>query len=211
MAEFDEYLLTVKEEEWYDASGRFRNNMIAKRSFLVLCQTCLIIFLFREAYQAYNEGEFTSPASDRVVVMTRFLCAVFMHITLSGELQQGFDLMKYALNHPWKFETWFMAFKTGFSQMFVVIILESVNMIFMLKDDAISDIVMNFTALLIISDFDDYLFVTIENTPIGKLVKEGEIDTPGGGKITIPDLMKIEVTTTKRMPDDYDASFARIF
>ena len=50
MAEFDEYLKSVKEEEWYDFSGRLRNNMIAKRSFLVLCQTCLIIFLFREAY-----------------------------------------------------------------------------------------------------------------------------------------------------------------
>ena len=74
--------------------------MIAKRSFLVLCQTVLMAFLFREAYQAYEDGEFDEPALDITIILTRFLCAVFMHITLSTELQQGLDFMKYALNHP---------------------------------------------------------------------------------------------------------------
>ena len=50
MKEFNDFLLTVKNEEWYDFSGRLRNSMIAKRSFLVLCQTVLIAFLFREAF-----------------------------------------------------------------------------------------------------------------------------------------------------------------
>ena len=49
MKEFNDFLLTIKNEEWYDYSGRLRNSMIAKRSFLVLCQTVLIAFLFREA------------------------------------------------------------------------------------------------------------------------------------------------------------------
>ena len=144
------------------------------------------------------------------IILARFLCAVFMHITLSSELIQGFDLMKYALNHPWKFSSWFMAFKTGLSQMFVVVILELVNMIFMLKDDAISDIVMNFTALLIISDFDDYLYVTIENTPMGQLCKNGEIEA-GGGKITLEDVLRIESTTSKRVPPDHDTSVTKTF
>ena len=103
-----------------------------------------------------------------------------------------------------------MAFKTGLSQMFVVVILELVNMIFMLKDDAISDIVMNFTALLIISDFDDYLYVTIENTPMGQLCKNGEIEA-GGGKITLEDVLRIESTTSKRVPPDHDTSVTKTF
>ena len=86
-------------------------------------------------------------------------------------------MMKYALNHPWKFYSWFQAYKVGLQQMFLVLSLEAVNISFMLTNAAVSDIIKDFTALLIISDFDDYFFMTVQHTPMGKLVSDGELET----------------------------------
>ena len=69
--------------------------------------------------------------------------------------------MKYALNHPWKFTSWSRAYRVGLLQMSVVLSLEVVNLSFMLTNITISEIIMSFLALLIISEFDDYLFLTV--------------------------------------------------
>ena len=54
---------------------------------------------------------------------------------------------------------------------------------------------MNFLALVIISDFDDYFFVTIKDYRLSKLISDGEIDLLGK-KLTLEDLTKIETTTS---------------
>ena len=38
------------------------------------------------------------------------------------------------------------------------------------------DILMNFLALVIISDFDDYFFLTVADEPLAKLIEEGEFE-----------------------------------
>ena len=64
--------------------------------------------------------------------------------------------------------------------MLVVLSLEIVNLSFMLTNGTISDIIKDFLALLIISDFDNYFFMTVESTPVGRLIKDGEIETSNG-------------------------------
>jgi len=34
---------------------------------------------------------------------------------LADEFEQSFILMKYAMNHPWKFDSWFRAYLVGLS------------------------------------------------------------------------------------------------
>ena len=85
--------------------------------------------------------------------------------------------------------------------MFVVLSLESVNISFMLTNATISDIIKDFIALLIISDFDDYFFMTVSHTPFGKLIKDGELVTPSGN-LSLEDILKIERTTSTRAPSD---------
>ena len=85
--------------------------------------------------------------------------------------------------------------------MFVVLSLEAVNISFMLTNATISDIIKDFIALLIISDFDDYFFMTVSHTPFGTLVKDGELVTPSG-KLILEDILKIETTTSTRAPSD---------
>ena len=93
-------------EEWYDLKEKAMSSMTNKKLFLVVCQLLLILFLFREAFSYDSVDLFKKPATDIDIVMCRFLCAVFMHISLSDELVQSFHMMKYALNHPWKFYSW---------------------------------------------------------------------------------------------------------
>ena len=141
------------------------------------------------------------PPTDMRIVICRFLCAVFMHITLGDELRQGFSMMKYALNHPWKFVNWSRAFRVGFFQLSAVLTLEIVNLTFMLTNATIVDIIMNFIALLIIADFDDYFFMTVAKTSIGVLIKEGQVEA-GDGVMSLKELTKIETTTSNRAPPD---------
>ena len=58
------------------------------------------------AYKEFPEGDH--------IVLCRWLCAIFLHINLADELDQAFNLMKYAMNHTWKFELWYAAFFVGF-------------------------------------------------------------------------------------------------
>ena len=85
------------------------------------------------------------------VVMARFICSIVFHIYLQEELLQGFSNMKYALNHPWKFEKANLAFFAGFIQVMTIIVLELVLYILLLMKNSHIDVVMSFVALVFIS------------------------------------------------------------
>ena len=125
-----------------------------------------------------------------------------MHITLGDELKQGFDFMKYAMNHAWKFHNWQMAYRIGLMQMLIVLSLEFINLSFLLTNYTISDIIKDFLALLIISEFDDYFFLTVDKTMLGKMIKDGEMEAKEGSKLSIKELLKIETSTSDRVPDE---------
>ena len=67
--------------------------------------------------------------------------------------------MKYANNHPWKFRSWKKAYLIGFCQVLMVFSVEFINLILLCENDTVEDIIMDFLALTIISDFDN-LYVT---------------------------------------------------
>ena len=92
------------------------------------------------------------------MVLARFVCGIVLHMLLSTELEQGLIMMKYAVNHPWKFINYRHAFLSGFMQTIMVVGVEIVNFLAVLDQTSFSEIVMNFTALVIISEFDDFFF-----------------------------------------------------
>lgn len=75
-------------------------------------------------------------------------------------------MMKYAVNHHWKFINYRHAFLSGFLQTLMVVGVEFVNFLAVLDQSTFSDIVMNFTALVIISEFDDFFFTTHKDTDL---------------------------------------------
>ena len=110
MPDYEEFIVFVRArcaiEEWYNQDTMAMRRMVNNKRFLVICQLLLIWFLFGEAYSSDSVELYRAPPTAMDIVMCRFLCAVFMHITLSNELAQSFHTMKFALNHPWKFKSW---------------------------------------------------------------------------------------------------------
>jgi hypothetical protein len=99
------------------------------------------------------------PKSVWTVTM-RFVCGFVLHIYLQSELLQGFTNMKFALNHPWKFDNPKLAFLVGFAQALVTFVIEGVHYLLLLGNDSILTIVINFLALVFISQFDDFFYGT---------------------------------------------------
>ena len=85
--------------------------------------------------------------------------------------------------------------------MFIVLSLEVVNISFMLTNSTIPDIIANFIALLVISEFDDYFFMAVSHTPSGILVKDGKLVT-SSGTLSHKDILNIETTTSTRALSD---------
>ena len=79
-------------------------------------------------------------------------------------------MMKYATNHPWKFRSVLSAWLVGFSQFFMVICVEAINLIILVSNETVMDVIMNFLALVIIADFDDYFAQTLFDNPIFKML-----------------------------------------
>ena len=136
-----------------------------------------------------------------MIILARFFCAVVLHIYMHPEIEQSFQLQKYALNHTWKFTDWGFAFAVGLMQMLVTLSVELVNVVILNTNHSIMDIIMNFLALVIIAEFDDYLVVTIEkHLPLRKLMndkEDNEFEIEEGGRVVkVNDLLRWEVTTS---------------
>lgn len=127
--------------------------------FVWLSQVTLIWLINRQVLgngNAYtNLGAYPTTTW---IVMSRFICCVMLHLALNDELKQGFDCMKYALNHPWRFANWRLAFFTGFLQTSSVMFNEVCNILVILYSTETMAVVMNFLALVVISDFDDFFY-----------------------------------------------------
>ena len=69
-------------------------------------------------------------------------------------------LMKYAVNHPWKFKDYdyAIAFLAGLLQATMALCVESVNYIALITNRTHLDLLLNFMALVVIADFDDFFF-----------------------------------------------------
>ena len=55
-----------------------------------------------------------------------------------------------------------MAYFVGLVQALIVVLVEIVNLIILQTNHSTLDVIMNFLALVIISEFDDYFFKTVK-------------------------------------------------
>ena len=87
-----------------------------------------------------------------------------MHILMQNEFLQGLNMMKYSVNHPWKFRSVSTAFFTGFMQLSISFIIEIANVYILLANGLSQfDIVSNFIIMLIIAEFDNYFHSVRDN------------------------------------------------
>lgn len=99
--------------------------------------------------------------------------------------------MKYSNNHSTKFTQWYIPFILGLLQAQMVTIIELVNLINICAQNNIMDIVMNYVALAVVAEFDDYIF---------EAVKRGD-KMP---ELLEKDMLEIEVTTSSTVRHEED-------
>ena len=85
-------------------------------------------------------------------------------------------MMKYSMNHPWKFRSWHNAYQVGLCQLLVVLSVEISNLAILNTNHTVLEVIMNFLALVIIADFDETFFMTTTGEPIAELIRNGELE-----------------------------------
>ena len=98
-----------------------------------------------------------------------------MHAILIPEYRSAISLMKYSVNHWWKFRNADLAFIVGLSQFFITILIEFTNVyVVVLTSESVIDILADFVVLLAIADFDNQLLEIRPKDYIYKRLTEEE-------------------------------------
>ena len=135
------------------------SDILAMFVFLVGTTIVLYAYLyinFTDPYWKLDEA--ISELPDGQLVIIRSILGMFMHFLIDTDLVQGLDMMKYALNHPWKFRRWYMAFLIGLTQFGMAIMTEYVSIQVILSTSSYIDAVKDFIALIVVNDLDNFLF-----------------------------------------------------
>lgn len=130
--------------------------------------TALMIWTFQAmiAYLLFGDVLAQKSAFAEVCDMkanyVRFICALMLHLQLQDEIKQGLEIMKFANNHHEVFSNWWIPFFLGFLQAQMVALIELVNLINICAQNNIMDVVMNYVALAVVADFDDFIFQAVK-------------------------------------------------
>ena len=176
-----------------------RGDATSKLLFLALIQILITWYLAVDKLtgKSFNE-DFAPFPEDATIGLTRYFCGLILHVYLSQETRQGLDMMKYAVNHPYKFRKWYVAYLIGLTQFSVLVTVELVNLIVLVSNNSIEDILMNFLALIVLTDFDNFLFITVRKELLAKLLEDGEVETEQGQTIRLDRLVRNEQTCSLR-------------
>ena len=68
-----------------------------------------------------------------------------------------------------------MAYFVGLSQALTAMFVEIVNLITLQANHTILDVIMNFLALVIIAEFDDYFYKSVMTDMFGELITQKEM------------------------------------
>ena len=96
-----------------------------------------------------------------------------MHILMQPEFEQSLMIMKYSINHSWKFRSYTLAFMTGFLQMSISCVIELSNLYVMINESSTQfNIIANFIVMLVVADFDTYFYAARKSDVISSLLQD---------------------------------------
>ena len=183
------------------------SDILAMLVFLVFTTIALYVYLyinFTDPFWKLDEAISNLPTGH--IVICRSILAIFMHFLIDADLTQGLDMMKYALNHPWKFRRWYMACLIGLTQFAMAFMTEYVSIQVILSTSTYIDAVKDFIALIVVNELDNYLFNYQHKDDFHKIIVDGEIEV-GTISLSLKDILKVETTTSYR-PDQDDRNNA---
>ena len=117
----------------------------------------------------------------------RLLVTIVTHVSLEESIVQGFLMMKYALNHPWKFVDYKQAFLAGWMQAVIAVTIEcSTFFILLFMSENMFKVLANYAIVLLIIDIGSNFYIN-------------ELDLKDKSLITdakYKELLKWEITTS---------------
>jgi len=151
-----------------------------------------ISFSFLILDEAFRNGDLEfDKVPDLKIGFTRFIASMVMHVVVSEEIQNGLKMMKYASNHWWKFSNPRLAWLAGFLQMIAMFAIAIINYFVITISNDVLTLAKDFTALLIIADFDDLM-----STATATYASNDELADDVQSGAEYEDLLLIEVTTS---------------
>ena len=119
----------------------------------------------------------------------QFIAGMLMQMAINHEVANGLKMMKYVLNHQWKFEYPTLGYIAGILQVSSAVLTAlTTYVVVVLASDNVLELAKDFTALMVISDIDNQ-FAQVSNEDIAKdAIEDSE------GKYS--DLFKIETTSS---------------
>ena len=134
-----------------------KNTYMSQAFCVWLFQICFTVFILMDSALSEEEGVALrfDVIPDVKIGFIRFISGMIMHVMINNEIKNGLLLMKYAVNHPWKFKYHRAAVITGFMQFSAVFLIALANYMVITISDTVIDIAKDFTALIIIADFDN--------------------------------------------------------
>lgn len=153
---------------------------------VILIQMSMIALIFH--MQITDESFAIAPATSFAIIVPRLLASIMMHLMVEPDISNGIALMKYAVNHPFKFRNAknsdgkyqygaiIPPFFLGLMQALVAFLVEIVVILYLASLGTLMDIVIKFVALSAIARFDDIYAASL---------KDNKIKAASGKKLSI--------------------------
>lgn len=158
-----------------------------------LFQMTLVVLIFYELRHNPTYYKVIYCIVERPIMFGRFVCTVILHLSLTDDVSLGLKMMKYAVNHPFKFNSCAMAWFCGFMQMTSTLGVELSNIGVILGANDTISIVFNFIAVAIIAEFDNYVFDSLTAEPLKCIVEK---------RFTVPAFPIIHTSSKKCNPEE---------
>jgi len=125
-----------------------------------------------------------------------------MHVLIQKEFEQALSMMKYTINHPWKFRNVPLAFSAGLLQLSISCIVECSNIYINLANSQSQfDIIADFIIMLVISDFDNYFYAVRNPDIINDLINDPRYESLFTWETTTSDDATAKISENELKPE----------
>jgi hypothetical protein len=97
------------------------------------------------------------------ILLTRFICAIILHLQIEPEICQSINLMRFSLYRTGNAGRKFPQFSVALMQFIGAMCTEIINMLVICREIDPSNIVQNLLAFGVICQIDDYYVETLKN------------------------------------------------
>lgn len=174
---------------WETYRGKTIRESELSRNFM----NCLFIFLMQlsltgiigyfmfyrtnKTTSAKNENDITADDPklqyDPFILITRFICAIILHLQIEPEICQSINLMRFTIYRTGNASRKFPQFSVATMQFIGAIITEIINLVVICNETNPSNIVQNLLAFGVICQIDDFYVQSLKNNLAQGMLEEG--------------------------------------